>query len=1108
MQKYLNQVLGFRTKLEPMAEALVTVRNASDNSLASIYQDNAGTEKGNPFTANNLGYFDFYAEDGRYNVVCEKTGYTSVTFADVILKDPANEATARINGDNTVRVEFAAADAAEASARIAGDAASRSYTATASGGVAQDYANKLNQYFTALDVGKAGGDSVQNLVGVTPTAPNGPRAYRATGYYTGTNFGGGTFVWAASQPKNTHNGGWIISPTVPWDGSPSTHAAFLLGTGETAPGTNGCWVKIYENLTLECYGALGNWNGTSGNDDTQEIQRAVDTAPEFTTIKGRSDAWYYYTSITQTRRLKVDFNGARIYTQPTVGLPSWRVRPGFGVSTPELRYNIVGGAEGTNYITMLTPSQASNFTPGEFVFIRSLEFVPGWSQAIGGTSRGSNGIYEATRVLSADTGTGVVTFNKPLEKTYRTLPAFTGVNYTRDANNLVTAFYPSNHNYVVNQGFTINTPTGDIVAGNYAVATIVNPTTITFYTTGPGQTGGVASGTFNTTAVTPQIWKWRSQMTGCGISNISEINEFDTGGPAPASTFPHLFHFWACISPEIHNVYANGWQMHVFNFESCEKPKGWKVSCDNPFRPELGGHGYLAQFTGGTYGGLIEDCSGIGTRHLVDWTGSYDCVSQRNQSLDSVRAAFYTHGLGSKRGKSIDDICYVSNGSNGAAGCWAVGNPAFANDDDFEIIRPGGKFELNYGIEQSLVTFGFRSKNLKVVEPKFIVNRNTSNGFEAAIIRMNTGADGLEVRNADINASGFITATNDAIVDVRPAFSTDPAEASLPTIRPRNVKVFGGAYFVGANQQSFKIDCDGEIVIRPDEIIGTGNAIALDLKSTCVPTVFEYETLLTGAFANDIIRGPTPAANMIWYENIRSPLSTTVTSRGSTGRGAVDLQRERINGTQRASGDYAFAACRNNTAAGTNSAVFGFNNQSNGQGAMVFGNDNIGGGVTGFVHGTRANDRSRVATRAWSAPTGSGNTGRLQGGEGQLHVQTTDATATRLINSGITGAATASNQYTIPNNSAFGLDISIIARNTSNNDCKKWTFSGLLRNTSGTTELVGMPAPTMEFETLGAATWGLSITADNTLDCIAITVTGQAGATIMWRADIRANELA
>lgn len=54
--------------------------------------------------------------------------------------------------------------------------------------------------------------------------------------------GGGRYVWDASRLKADHNAGTVISPTVPWDGTEATFAAYIAKTGETSPGGTGCFV--------------------------------------------------------------------------------------------------------------------------------------------------------------------------------------------------------------------------------------------------------------------------------------------------------------------------------------------------------------------------------------------------------------------------------------------------------------------------------------------------------------------------------------------------------------------------------------------------------------------------------------------------------------------------------------------------------------------------------------------------------------------------------------------------------------------------------------------------------------------------------------------------
>ena len=67
----------------------ITVYLASDGTtLATLYSDNAGTAKANPFTAAADGSFFFYADDNRYNVRFSGTGITTpFTLGDFNLFD-------------------------------------------------------------------------------------------------------------------------------------------------------------------------------------------------------------------------------------------------------------------------------------------------------------------------------------------------------------------------------------------------------------------------------------------------------------------------------------------------------------------------------------------------------------------------------------------------------------------------------------------------------------------------------------------------------------------------------------------------------------------------------------------------------------------------------------------------------------------------------------------------------------------------------------------------------------------------------------------------------------------------------------------------------------
>jgi hypothetical protein len=86
MQKYTGVVID--AKGAPMAGVTVQV-NVAGGSAASIFSDNAATAKANPFINDANGSFEFYAANGRYDIVLSKTGVTFVAAdtADIALYD-------------------------------------------------------------------------------------------------------------------------------------------------------------------------------------------------------------------------------------------------------------------------------------------------------------------------------------------------------------------------------------------------------------------------------------------------------------------------------------------------------------------------------------------------------------------------------------------------------------------------------------------------------------------------------------------------------------------------------------------------------------------------------------------------------------------------------------------------------------------------------------------------------------------------------------------------------------------------------------------------------------------------------------------------------------
>lgn len=90
MQKYTNDVVavGLDGNLTPLSNASVTVYNNGTSTLATIYTDNGITTTPNPTTTSVTGRVEFYADDGRYDILISKTGYNNVFIRDILFDDP------------------------------------------------------------------------------------------------------------------------------------------------------------------------------------------------------------------------------------------------------------------------------------------------------------------------------------------------------------------------------------------------------------------------------------------------------------------------------------------------------------------------------------------------------------------------------------------------------------------------------------------------------------------------------------------------------------------------------------------------------------------------------------------------------------------------------------------------------------------------------------------------------------------------------------------------------------------------------------------------------------------------------------------------------------
>lgn len=203
---------------------------------------------------------------------------------------------------------------------------------------------------------------------------------------------------------------------------------------------------------------------------------------------------------------------------------------------------------------------------------------------------------------------------------------------------------------------------------------------------------------------------------------------------------------------------------------------------------------------------------------------------------------------------------------------------------------------------------------------------------------------------------------------------------------------------------------------------------------------------------------------------------------------------------------------QNNSATGAVCFIGGgsTNTASANYAAIAGGQNNTVSGSHGFIgSGRRGTTRSIVGYHvfpACSIPIAD-VAGVSQAGLLILARQTTDATATVLTSD--SSAAAATNQVTLPNNSAYSFSGEVIAGITNGGNSARWTIDGAIKRGSNaaSTVMIGTPTVTMTHFDVGAAAWVVAVTADVTNGAIAVTVTGAASTTIRWVAKIETVEM-
>ena len=329
-----------------------------------------------------------------------------------------------------------------------------------------------------------------------------------------------------------------------------------------------------------------------------------------------------------------------------------------------------------------------------------------------------------------------------------------------------------------------------------------------------------------------------------------------------------------------------------------------------------------------------------------------------------------------------------------------------------------------------------------------------------------------------------------------------------PLVSGNNIKTINGQSVLGAGNLVAGLSNFTESVSTSGENSTTKAAVGLTANGSAVNIDFCIVPKGAGAVLAQVPNGSTAGGK----------------KRGSY---AVDFQMLRNNSSQVASGDNSFiGGGKNNTTDGISSAVVGGHGNAvmdTGDTAFIGGGLNntalgsdtvIGGGTYNVANGDSSTipGGNRATTNGLLGLLAYGFYGNGQG-QNQMafwggRLDTTSAAVTRITANSL--AASATNQLTLRNNSAFHVRGTVVARNTSTNNAKEWTFEALIKRgaNAAATSIVGTPSITSTFADADAASWAIAISADTTNGALAITGTGAASTSIRWTAVVHSIEVA
>ncbi|MBI3257872.1 MAG: hypothetical protein HYZ54_00070 [Ignavibacteriae bacterium] len=219
---------------------------------------------------------------------------------------------------------------------------------------------------------------------------------------------------------------------------------------------------------------------------------------------------------------------------------------------------------------------------------------------------------------------------------------------------------------------------------------------------------------------------------------------------------------------------------------------------------------------------------------------------------------------------------------------------------------------------------------------------------------------------------------------------------------------------------------------------------------------------------------------------------------------AIDLQLQRSQSNQVASGGASFVVGHSNTSSNSYSIAMGYGNISSAVNSISIGELNTASASDSIAMGYKNNSNSSCSialgcqskTSLWGQLTLQGDNYNGAGKFQQFLINT----------SGVTSNSTSQELFLDGNslrlivsiNTTYLFKILLLGHGTDNADVACYEFSGAISNRAGTTAIVGTVSKNIIVET--DSTWDADVTADDTNDALVVTVTGASGKNIYWEA--------